>query len=132
MITNSPSSCLPKPLILHLKTWPGQAQALKVRLIPSPPSCMTEALLNHGLLVVLHRFVDYVPLIVDTELVQGIRQDLAFAFRKNFRLNEHNAAERCREFLREPSGVQGERERLKQKLHRLALATEELTDFWSP
>jgi Dynamin GTPase effector domain len=76
--------------------------------------------------------VDYVPLIVDTELVQGVCQDLAKVLRRSLRLSEPNLTERCREFLREPDEVQEDRERLKQKLHRLARAKEELTDFWSP
>jgi ubiquinone biosynthesis protein UbiJ len=88
---------------------------------------MTEALS-----VALHRFVDYVPLIVDTELVQGVCQDLAKVLRRSLRFSESNAAERCADFLREPDEIQEDRERLKQKLDRLTRAKEELTDFWSP
>lgn len=84
------------------------------------------------LLVALHRFVDYVPLVVDTELVRGVSQDLAATLRQSFSFSEPNAAERCREFLREPLEVQQERDHLRQKLNRLSRAAEELKDFWGP
>jgi hypothetical protein len=97
----------------------------------SDPALEDMARASAGFEVALHRFVDYVPLIVDTELVQGVCQDLADILRKSLRLSEPNAAERCSELLREPFEVREDRERLKQKLRRLALATEELTNFWS-
>jgi hypothetical protein len=102
-------------------------QASKVRLIAPPAHSF-----NRGLLVVLNRFVDYIPLIVDTELVQGTHQELADILRQSFKLSDPDAAERCSELLREPPEVQQEREHLKQKLDRLALATRELTNFWGP
>ena len=80
-------------------------------------------------LVALHRFVDYVPLIVDTELIQGVCQGLATILRRSFRFNDPGAAERCSEFLRESAEVQERREYLKQRKRRLALAKVELTDF---
>lgn len=76
--------------------------------------------------------MDYVPLIVDTELVQGVCQDLAKVLRRSLRLSEPNPTERCSEFLRKPAEVQEDRDRLNQKLQRLAHAKEELTNFWSP
>jgi len=80
--------------------------------------------------VCLNRFVDYVPLIIDTELVRGVCEDLKPTLRKSFRLNEPDAAERCYELLREPPEVQVEREHLKQKLRRLNKAQDELGVFW--
>ncbi len=90
--------------------------------------------LNHGFLVALHRFVDYVPLIVDMELVRGVCQDLITVLRKSFRFSDSGAAERCREFLRESDEVREKREHLKQRMRRLARATEELIEFgfWTP
>lgn len=82
------------------------------------------------LLVCLDRFVDYVPLIIDTELVRGVCQGLKTALRQGFRLNEADAAERCYELLREPQEVQVEREHLQQKLRRLYKAQYELEKFW--
>lgn len=82
------------------------------------------------LLVCLDRFVDYVPLIIDTELVRGVCQGLKTALRQGFRLNEADAAERCYELLREPQEVQVEREHLQQKLRRLHKAQYELEKFW--
>jgi hypothetical protein len=84
---------------------------------------------THKLLVALHRFVDYVPLIVDTELVQGACQGLATILRRSFRFRDPGAVERCNEFLRETAEVQEKREYLRQKKRRLALAKIELSDF---
>lgn len=80
----------------------------------------------------MDRFVDYVPLVIDTELVRGICQGLKPALRKGLRLNEPDAAERCSELLREPQDLQIEREQLQQKLRRLQRAEHELRDFWGP
>ncbi len=90
--------------------------------------------LNHGFLVALHRFVDYVPLIVDMELVRGVTQNLVTVLRKSFRFSDSGAAQHCRDFLRESVEVQEKREHLKQRMRRLAHATEELTEFgfWDP
>jgi len=85
-----------------------------------------------GFEVALHRFVDYVPLVVDTELVQGVCQDLAKILRQSLRFSEPDAAERCRDLLLEPHNVQIDRRRLRQRLDRLHLATEELSNFWAP
>jgi len=82
--------------------------------------------------VSLHRFVDYVPLVIDTELVRGICQDLTASLRRSFRLSEPNAADRCRDLLREPDDVQSERELLQQRQHRLNRAEDELREFWGP
>ena len=85
-----------------------------------------------GLLVSLHRFVDYVPLVIDTELVRGICQDLTVTLRKSFRLSDPDAADRCRDLLREPDDVQRDRELLQQRLDRLNRAEDELREFWGP
>ena len=78
--------------------------------------------------------MDYVPLIVDTELVQGVCEGLAATLRRSFRFNDADAAERCSEFLKESVEVREMREYLKQRKRRLALAKEELTEFgfWTP
>ncbi|KAH8996866.1 P-loop containing nucleoside triphosphate hydrolase protein [Lactarius akahatsu] len=105
------------------------------RLLPPHP---TDAALEDmakasaGFEVALHRFVDYVPLVVDTELVRGVCQDLARVLRHSFKFNEPNLVERCREYLQEPPDVKGDREFLEQKLRRLARAEEELRNFWGP
>ena len=80
----------------------------------------------------MDRFVDYVPLVIDTELVRGICQGLKATLRKGLRLSEPDAADRCNELLREPQELQIEREHLKQKLNRLYRAEHELRDFWGP
>ena len=76
--------------------------------------------------------MDYVPLVIDTELVRGICENLTATLRKSFRLSEPGSMERCREYLQEPQEVQGEREHLRRKLHRLTQAEDELRDFWGP
>jgi hypothetical protein len=91
---------------------------------------MVEFLLNRGPSVALRRFVDYVPLVVDTQLVRGVCRNLSPTLRRSFRFSEPGAAERCRECLREPVEVQAARQELREKLHRLAKADEELRDFW--
>jgi hypothetical protein len=97
------------------------------------PSYGGKPFLNRTeLLVSLHRFVDYVPLVIDTELVRGIYQGLTVALRKSFSLSEPTSVERCRDFLREPQEVQVERQHLRQKLDRLNQAEDELRDFWGP
>ncbi|KAI9441569.1 P-loop containing nucleoside triphosphate hydrolase protein [Lactarius indigo] len=105
------------------------------RLLPPHP---TDAALEDmakasaGFEVALHRFVDYVPLVVDTELVRGVCQDLGRVLRHSFKFNEPNLVERCREYLQEPPDVKRDREFLEQKLRRLARAEEELRNFWGP
>jgi hypothetical protein len=81
-------------------------------------------------IVALHRFVDYIPLVVDMELVRGVCQDLAPALRQSFKFSEPNLVERCREFCRNLL-LSGEiASFLEQKLRRLARAEEELRNFW--
>jgi hypothetical protein len=105
-----------------------------VRLIAFPSFLHDGSFRNHTFLVALHRFVDYVPLIVDTELVQGVCLGLATALRSSFRFNDPNSAERCSDFLRESVEVREKREYLKQRKRRLALAIVELSEypFWTP
>ena len=76
--------------------------------------------------------MDYVPLIIDTELVRGICQGLTVTLRKSFSLSDPVAVERCRDFLREPQEVQRERKHLRQKLDRLTQAEDEVRHFWGP
>ena len=74
-------------------------------------------------IVALHRFVDYIPLVVDMELVRGVCQGLAPALRQSFKFNEPNLVERCREYLQEPPDIKRDRLSLEQKLRRLARST---------
>ncbi|KAI0250038.1 P-loop containing nucleoside triphosphate hydrolase protein [Lactifluus subvellereus] len=101
---------------------------------PSPADSALEdmASASAGFEVALHRFVDYVPLVVDTELVRGVCEGLAPVLRRSFGFSSPGAVERCSDLLQEPLEVKRERERLIQRLHRLALATEELHHFWGP
>jgi len=105
------------------------------KLLPSQssdPALEDMAAVCAGFEVTLSRFVDYVPLIVDTELVQGVCQGLATLLRKNFRFNDPDAAENCSEYLRESDDVREQREYLNQRKNRLALAKAELIEygFW--
>ncbi|KAF8270217.1 P-loop containing nucleoside triphosphate hydrolase protein [Lactarius quietus] len=103
------------------------------RLLPphrTDPALEDMAKASAGFEVALHRFVDYVPLAVDTELVRGLCQDLAPALRQSFKFTQPNLVERCREFLQETPDTQRDREFLEQKLRRLSLAEEELRNFW--
>ena len=59
-------------------------------------------------------------------------QDLAPALRRSFKFSEPNPVERCHDFLQEPPDVRRDREFLEQKLRRLALAEDELRNFWGP
>jgi hypothetical protein len=100
---------------------------------PSDPALEDMAAACAGFEVALHRFVDYVPLIVDMELVRGVCQDLANVLRKSFTFSEPDAAERCTDFLRESDEVREKREYLTQRKRRLALAKVELAGYgyWS-
>jgi len=99
---------------------------------PHPTDAALEdmAKASAGFEVALRRFVDYVPLVVDTELVRGVCHELAGTLRRNFRFSEPGAADRCRELLREPLEIHEDRARVKQKLQRLSRAEEVLRDFW--
>jgi hypothetical protein len=107
-------------------------QALKVSSIISPlPGSHVESYCAHRFVIVaLHRFVDYIPLVVDTELVRSVCADLAPALRQSFKFSEPNLVERCRDLLQEPFEVRKEREFLEQKLRRLTRAEEEVRNFW--
>jgi hypothetical protein len=123
------------PLILLIprwKTWPKQVQVLKVSPIisPLPARDIESYCARRFVIVALHRFVDYVPLVVDTELVRSVCEDLAPALRQSFKFSEPNLVERCRELLQEPPEVKKEREFLEQKLRRLSRAEEEVRNFW--
>jgi hypothetical protein len=93
--------------------------------------CDGEAFSLYTRIVALHRFVDYVPLMIDNVLVRGICEDLANVLRKSFNFSEPSAAERCDSFLQEPLEVKKERDHLKQRANRLARAAEGLHDFWA-
>jgi len=97
---------------------------------PTDPALEDMAKASAGFEVALRRFVDYVPLVVDTQLVRGVCRNLSATLRRSFRFSEPGAVERCRECLQEPVEVQAARQELRQKLHRLAKADEELRDFW--
>ena len=114
------------------RTWPRYAQVLKVCVILSSLLCDGEAFSLYTRIVAFHRFVDYVPLVIDKLLVRGICEDLANVLRKSFRFSEPTAAEQCDSFLQEPPEVKKKRDRLKQRSIRLARAAEDLHDFWAP
>lgn len=123
------------PLILLIprwKTWLKQVQALKVSpIISSLPDYDLESYCaRRSVTVALHRFVDYVPLVVDMELVRSVCKNLAPALRRSFKFSEPNLIERCRVLLQEPPEVKKERDFLEQKLRRLTRAEEEVRNFW--
>lgn len=113
--------------------FPAVEDAALARLLPphpTDPALEDMAKASAGFEVALHRFVDYVPLVVDTELVRSVCEDLAPALRQSFKFSEPNLVERCRELLQEPPEVKKEREFLEQKLRRLSRAEEEVRNFW--
>jgi len=115
--------------------FPAIEDAALARLLPphpTDPALEDMAKASAGFEVALHRFVDYIPLIVDMELVRGVCQDLAPTLRQSFKFSEPNLVERCRDFLQEPPDVKRDREFLEQKLRRLARAEDELRNFWGP
>ena len=107
-------------------------QALKVgSIISSLPGYDLESYCaRRSVTVALHRFVDYVPLVVDMELVRSVCKNLAPALRRSFKFSEPNLIERCRDLLQEPPEVKKERDFLEQKLRRLTRAEEEVRNFW--
>ncbi len=119
-------------LIPLLKTWLKQVQASKVRTSPLRDCDIIESYrVRIFATVALHRFIDYVPLVVDTELVRGMCQDLTLALRQSFKFSEPNLVERCNEYLQEHPDVKNERESLEQKLRRLTRAEVEIHNFWT-
>jgi Dynamin GTPase effector domain len=89
-------------------------------------SCDGDVFSLHTRIVALLRFVDYVPLVIDTVLVRGLCDDLATVLRRSFRFSEVNAAERCSYFLQESPEAKRMRDHLGQKHARLTRAAEEL------
>jgi GTP-binding protein EngB required for normal cell division len=118
---------------LNKAGFPAIDELAFARILPPHPSDSAledMAKASAGFEVALHRFVDYVPLVVDMELVRGVCQDLARALRQSFKFNEPNLVERCREYLQEPPDIKRDRNFLEQKQRRLARAEEELRNFW--
>jgi Dynamin GTPase effector domain len=93
--------------------------------------CDVAVFSQYSRIVALNRFVDYVPLVIDTELVRGFCKDLSQILRRSFKFSEPGAAERCGNLLQEPLDVKRERDRLKRRYDRLTRASEELRDFWA-
>jgi len=90
------------------------------------PALEDMAKASAGFEVSLLRFVDYVPLVIDTVLVHGVWDDLANVLRQSFRFSEDNAAERCSYFLQESPETKIMRDQLEHKQVRLRRAAEEL------
>ena len=79
--------------------------------------------------VASRRFVDYVPMTVDQELLCGLSKGLVSAVKKEITFNRADIKDYCEELLREPSNVGIARKKLQEKLDRLRRAKSELARF---
>ncbi|KAF9258360.1 hypothetical protein L218DRAFT_964522 [Marasmius fiardii PR-910] len=73
------------------------------------------------------RFADYVPLVIDYELIQGLERNLLEVLFEKLRVHSVDGPEICREFAQESSVIADRREELTTKLERLRVASQELT-----
>lgn len=102
------------------------------RIIPEGPqdrSLEVMARVQAYFQVASRRFVDYVPMTVDQELLRGLSKGLASAVKKEITFNRADIKDYCEELLREPSNIGIARKKLQEKLDRLRRAKTELARF---
>ena len=82
--------------------------------------------------VAYKRYVDYVPMAIDHELVLGLDKDgaLESVLLKGLGITGPDGQRRCREFLQEPPNIVTRRQELQKRWERLDTAKKELMDIW--
>lgn len=82
--------------------------------------------------VAYKRYVDYVPMAIDHELVLGLDKGgaLESVLLKGLGVTGPDGQRRCREFLQEPPNVVTRRQELQKRWERLDTAKKELMDIW--
>lgn len=68
--------------------------------------------------VAYKRFIDYVPMIIDRNLLRQFDKELIFALTKGLALGEEGSSERCAALLQEDPDVEQERDSLRRTLQR--------------
>ncbi|TFY61367.1 hypothetical protein EVJ58_g4550 [Rhodofomes roseus] len=111
-----------------------QATDLPKLLPPDPyePALNIMACVRAYFQVAYKRYVDYVPMAVDRELILGIDSDgaLESVLLKGLGITGSDGPRRCKDFLQEPSNVVTRRQELQKRWERLDTAKQELMDIW--
>jgi Dynamin GTPase effector domain len=79
--------------------------------------------------VAFKRFVDYIPMIIDFELLKGFERTLDDALFKGMALGEDQARKHCAAFLKEDPAIIRRRESLHQDLERFEAALADLQNI---
>ncbi|KIM31730.1 hypothetical protein M408DRAFT_237585 [Serendipita vermifera MAFF 305830] len=79
--------------------------------------------------VAFKRFVDYIPMIIDFELLKGFDRTLGDALFEGLALGDDQLRQRCSAFLKEDPGVVRRRESLYQDLERFESALDDLQNI---
>ncbi|KAI0060571.1 hypothetical protein BV25DRAFT_945522 [Artomyces pyxidatus] len=80
--------------------------------------------------VAYRRFVDYVLIAVEDELVAGLERGISEALAQGFRFSDANVVERCQALLQESPNIAELRDSLLKKQKRLLDAREQLSLYW--
>ncbi|KAF9807180.1 hypothetical protein IEO21_08339 [Rhodonia placenta] len=99
---------------------------------PYEPALKIMATVRAYFQVAYKRFVDYVPMAIDHELVLGLSRDgsLENVLLKGLGITGAEGQRRCQEFLQEPRDVVKRRQELQKRWERLETARKELMDLW--
>lgn len=78
------------------------------------------------------RFVDYVPMAIDHELILGLHRNGALqdGLLKGLGITGADGPRRCKDFLQEPPSIVKRRQELQKRWERLDTAKRELMDLW--
>ncbi|KAH9915501.1 P-loop containing nucleoside triphosphate hydrolase protein [Fomitopsis serialis] len=99
---------------------------------PYEPALNIMACVRAYFQVAYKRYVDYVPMAVDRELILGLDMDgaLESVLLKGLGITGPDGPRRCKEFLQEPPNVVTRRQELQKRWERLDTAKKELMDIW--
>ncbi|KAH9833436.1 P-loop containing nucleoside triphosphate hydrolase protein [Rhodofomes roseus] len=99
---------------------------------PYEPALNIMACVRAYFQVAYKRYVDYVPMAVDHELVLGLDKDgaLESVLLKGLGITGPDGQRRCKDFLQEPPNVVTRRQELQKRWERLDTAKKELMDIW--
>ncbi|KZT04838.1 uncharacterized protein LAESUDRAFT_760851 [Laetiporus sulphureus 93-53] len=99
---------------------------------PYDPALNIMASVHAYFQVAYKRFVDYVPMAIDHELVLGLDRDgrLESILLKELGITGPEGTRRCKEYLQEPHSVVMRRQELRKRWERLNSANKELVELW--